>query len=232
MKINVSIVDFITHIYHKYLKHLFPKRLAKHNGVHVNSGRLFDSVIPMRELNRPNYESGMISLIRSYVEQGDDVVVVGGGWGVTSVTAAKHAGKSGDIIVYEGSADKASDVQETAKINDVSEMVTVRNAVVGPLVDLRGSGGDVPQVTPSELPACDVLELDCEGSELNILRNMNIRPRLILVESHGMNNAPSTEIQEQLENMGYCIVEKKVADVDQLDACLKNDIYAMAGVQR
>jgi hypothetical protein len=39
------------------------------------------------------------------------------------------------------------------------------------------------QVTPAELPECDVLELNCEGSEIGILRNMTIRPRAIAVET-------------------------------------------------
>jgi hypothetical protein len=47
-------------------------------------------------------------------------------------------------------------------------------------------------ISPAELPECDILELDGEGAESLILRNMTIRPRVIAVETHGVYGAPTS----------------------------------------
>jgi hypothetical protein len=49
-------------------------------------------------------------------------------------------------------------------------------------------------VAPVELPGCDVLELDCEGAEIVILRDMTIRPRV--VEEWGIAEPRLSEICE------------------------------------
>lgn len=58
---------------------------------------------------------------------------------------------------------------------------------------------------PSQLPPCDLLELDCEGVEVEILRGMIIQPRVILVETHGMYGAPADLIASLLEQRGYAV---------------------------
>jgi hypothetical protein len=75
-------------------------------------------------------------------------------------------------------------VQQTVARNKVTN-VTVHHAVVAQARAVWGRRSDMGAVLPpSELPPCNVLELDCEGAEVEILREMNIQPRVILVETH------------------------------------------------
>jgi hypothetical protein len=48
---------------------------------------------------------------------------------------------------------------------------------------------------------------------------MSIRPRIILVETHGIYNAPTKRCEELLESMGYAVTELGVADLSK-DICV------------
>lgn len=217
--------------YDQYVAPLLPRRCADYNGVTVRSGRLFDSLVPWRRLDRPHYESGLVAGIHDYAEAGDDVVIVGGGWGATAVIAARLVGESGHVTVYEGSKTWVERSKNTIRTNGVEDLVTVVHGIVGPSVNLRSESGDAREITPTDLPECQVLELDCEGAELQILKHMEIRPRTILVESHGMQGATSSAVSEQLENMSYSIRSKVVADEGLHEACIADDVYAITAVR-
>lgn len=73
--------------------------------------------------------------------------------------------------------------------------------------------------------------MDCEGAEIEILENLTIRPRVILVESHGMLDAPSSEIEELLNELSYSVKSKEIADRGLEDTCLEYDIYSLTAVQ-
>jgi len=108
--------------------------------------------------------------------------------------------------------------------------IVVHHAVVGKAVDVYGSGGDVGDVFPSsQLPDCNVLEMDCEGAEAEILRTLTISPRAILVETHGIYGAPTRLIASLLESRGYVVSDLGPAVHD--DHCEKNDIRVLLGIQ-
>lgn len=219
-------------IYNRRIAPLFPETNAEYNGVKVNdySTYYFDSIVPWRKEKRPYYESGLISGLEEHVKEGDRVAIVGGGWGVTAVKSAQIVGKSGKVIVFEGSADKISHIQETVTMNKVSNNVDVDHCIVGPAINLRGEARGANHISPDELPECDVLELDCEGAEIEILDNMTIRPRVILVESHGMYDAPSSKIENLLMDNSYSVKLKEVADKGNREKCIDNDIYSISAV--
>jgi len=135
---------------------------------------------------------------------GDVVQIIGGGYGLTTVHAARQVGKSGSVTVFEG-GQIASHVRRTARLNDVDDVVTVEEAIIGDPTSLyQGVADDVEVIDPADLPACDVLEMDCEGSELGILEGMQIRPRVLIVELHPtMYDAPNAAPVELIEGMGY-----------------------------
>lgn len=67
---------------------------------------LLDSIIPWeipREFNKPEYEGGLIDGYQQYTEQGDHVVIIGGGNGVSGVVAANNVGPGGQVTIFEGS---------------------------------------------------------------------------------------------------------------------------------
>lgn len=214
----------------RFLHRQLPKGTTNYNGVKTKSCLLFDPLLPWRSPQRPFYESGLVSGIESQVKEDDEVVIVGGGWGVTAVKAAKIAGVNGRVTVFEGSMKEVKRVRSTVRINGVSDIVDVRHSVVGPGINLRGAASGASQVSPDELPDCDVLELDCEGAEIDILNNLQICPGVILVESHGIYEAPSAKVKEVLETKSYKIVSEEVADQAEYENCVDKDIYSIVGV--
>ncbi|SFS48256.1 FkbM family methyltransferase [Halostagnicola kamekurae] len=211
---------------------LLPKPYVQYNSVDVNTGKYFDSIAPWRcNQNRPDYESGLVSGIEEFTEEGDNVVIVGGGWGVTAVKAAQKVGNSGRVTVYEGSERQINHVQETIRKHNLSDRVDVVHGIVGPEISLRGEAKNASRVSPEQLPECDVLELDCEGAEIEILENLTIQPRVILVESHGIRDSPSSKVEELLNDLSYSVKSKEIADRGREDVCLENDIYSLTAVQ-
>ena len=95
---------------------------------------------------------------------------------------------------------------------------------------LRGVSDGASVVAPHELPNCDVLELDCEGAELEIINQMTIRPRTVLVESHGVYGATTERVKSILQNRGYSVINEAVADDSQREYCIENDIMALEAI--
>lgn len=220
----------VPYIYDEYIGPHLPRRPGTFNGVRVRGARLGDGVLPWRDGDKPEFESGLVAAIEEHVEEGDDAVIVGGGWGVTTVRTARRVGKTGSVTVFEGSAREAARVRETLRVNGGFDNVTVHHAIVGPAVAIRGESGDAEQVNPEELPECNVLELDCEGAETTILKEMIVRPRRIFVESHSVNDAPPSEVREILVAKGYQIVSMEIADREIPDYCREKGLYVLTAI--
>jgi hypothetical protein len=156
-----------------------------------------------------NHKKSNVSLIQKYILPGDEVVVVGGGRGITSVNAARQVGTGGSIVVYEAAKSQISKLKETIKLNDVEHVVSIRHAVVGEALSTLDSIQNAPTLSAEDLPECDVLEMDCEGGEIHILDNLGINPECIIVETHPRQNADTRKIGRILKTMGFEIVESK-----------------------
>lgn len=157
-----------------------PRKEVEYNGVRVRAGRVLIS-----SDSKPFYESGLIDSMKDHVRKGDDVVIIGGGWGVSTVVSAERVGRSGSVITYEAAKRYAEYVKETAEINDVLGRIQVVHAAVGNVVSIKGVRGSTKNVEPEELQECDVLVMDCEGAELEILENLAIQPHVIIAEPTG-----------------------------------------------
>jgi len=136
--------------------------------------------------------------------ENEHVCIIGGGYGITTVHAARQVGGGGLVTVFEG-GEIASEVRQVARWNDVDDVVTVEEAIVGdPTTLYQGMADDAEVIDSADLPTCDVLEMDCEGSELGILERMQIRPRVLIVELHPkMYDAPNAAPVDLIEEMGY-----------------------------
>lgn len=150
----------------------------------------------------PTYEDGIITHLKDAVVKDDTVVIVGGGFGVSAVHAALLAPR-GNVVVFEPSTEMASIIGETTQLNEVSERVDVVRKGVGVVNSARGSSPSHEVVDTSELPECDVLSLDCEGAESEILRDMEMAPRTVIVEAHEKFDSPPAEVEELLREEGY-----------------------------
>jgi hypothetical protein len=153
------------------------------------------------------------------------------GFGVTAVVAALRTGPSGTVQCFEGSKQQVRLAQQTAARNRVNN-ISIRHAVVAKSISVYGIGSDVGAVLPpSQLPPCDVLELDCEGAEVEILREMTIQPRVILVETHGLYGAPTHLVASLLEKRGYVISHRGVAEPSAAHHCTVHDIRVLLGIK-
>ena len=81
---------------------------------------------------------------------------------------------------------------------------------------------------PAEIPDCDVLEMDCEGAETSILSEMSIRPRVILVETHGCLGAPTSDVRDLLITIGYEVEDLGFAEPSRMAECVSGDIRVLA----
>lgn len=188
------------------LRPLLPRKLAVCNGVVTRRQRLLDATDV-----HPNYESTLVAATVWAVEAGDDVVVIGGGYGVTAVRAA-WAARNVDVRCYEPSDEHAAIIAETAALNGVGSAVTVEHAAVGPVVQAYGPTDGADRVGPADLPECDVLVMDCEGAERAILDELAVRPRALVVESHGAVGSPPPVVAGLLDAAGYAIDSRVVDD--------------------
>lgn len=188
------------HAYDRVLRKYLPRKLGRLNGVTARHPRLFDRTDVF-----PSYEAELVDALETHVCPSDHVLVIGGGLGVTATIAARH----GDhVTAYEASHQRYQLLRETLELNGVTESVEPHHALVGPAINVNGVPAD-RTVSPDSLPECDVLEIDAEGAETEILRHLDIRPRVIIVEAHRQQGAPADAIAEQLSGLGYEIVDSQ-----------------------
>ena len=177
--------------------------------------------------DRPGYEAALVAGLNETVVLGDRIVIVGAGLGVTAVVAALRAGPLGTVECFEASKQYVEVIQKTAARNKAANVI-VRHAVVAKSIFVYGSGCDLgPVMSASQLPPCDVLQLDCEGAELDVLRDMTIQPRVILVETHGLFGAPTESVASLLAKRGYTVSDRGPAEPDPSCHCIKNDIRVL-----
>jgi hypothetical protein len=188
----------IAYAYRRGVRPCLPSEPVHYAGIPIcHDGKWGDRIVPISwlpydaVLDQPDYEATLVAGLSETIRAGDSVIVVGGGLGVTVVVAALRTGPSGTVQCFEGSREYVRLVQQTVARNRVTN-VSVHHAVVAKSTAVWGSASDVGAVLPpSQLPPCNVLELDCEGAEVEILRELTIQPRAILVETHSRFGAPT-----------------------------------------
>jgi len=156
-------------VYNSTVRDRLPRKLAVLNGVVARQPRLLDATDRV-----PEYEEACITALERHITDGDDVVIVGGGFGVSAVKAARSAADV-DVTVFEAAAEQVETLEETLELNGGSEEVEVQHAVVSEAVEVWGKIGDADVVPPAELPSADVMEVDAEGAELSILEGLDVR---------------------------------------------------------
>lgn len=194
-------------LYDTLIRKYLPKKISVYNTVPVRDHRLLDI---NKKDTVPKYEEPLIDAIRLHVNDEQDIVLVGGGWGVSSVIAARWT--SENVTVYEGSEKQIRRAKETIRLNNVDEKVQIKHAVVANDISTWGDVGDAEYVNPTDIGTCNVLVLDCEGAEEEILQDMNINPETIIVETHEHFDVPKEHIEEILQKRGYQVMDCAVED--------------------
>ncbi|AGN01637.1 hypothetical protein L593_08460 [Salinarchaeum sp. Harcht-Bsk1] len=177
------------------------------NGVAVPSTDLEEGVDTY-----PTHEETVVAALRRHVRRGDRVVVVGGGWGTSTVVAARMTHFEGEVTTFEPASEMLEIVRRTVEVNRVADVVTLEHAAIGSVSDsseriFGRADGDVRP--PSAIPDCDVLDVDCEGAELDVLRGLECRPRLLTVEAHPHLGGSHDEIEAEFDRLGYEIAHRE-----------------------
>lgn len=212
---------------YNFVRPWLPRRLGSFNGVIVRDlpprqptistirkycQDVFQTAIFQRPFIFSEYESALSLGLRKYATAGDDVTIVGGGRGVTAVVASDQVGDGGFVTVYEAALEKVTLVRETLELNNANN-VTVREAAVGDPLRVWGPESSEDVMSPGDLSECDVLELDCEGAEVEILSSLAIRPEAIIVETHGVEDPLNNAVTDLLDKLGYSVVHQEEENV-------------------
>lgn len=92
------------------------------------------------------------------------------------------------------------------------DRVEVVHAIVAEDIRVYGNEHSGNVVSTSDLPECDVLNLDCDGAEIRILREMTITRRAIVVETHSVFGSRTAEVRSILEARGYRVEDLGAAE--------------------
>jgi hypothetical protein len=212
-------------------------RRVSFNSVEVNVHRRpLDGLFPMaakqaRAYDQPAYDSGLVDAVRETVDAGDTVVIVGGGFGVTTVAAARQVGEEGIVLTYEAATERVVDIREALRHHDLEDRVAVLHAVVERAVHTLGGVGDAPTVPARMLPSCDVLVLDCDGCEVSILRDLVIAPRTLVVGTASRFGSSESTVREALDDLRYRVVSREITNEENPEFCLENGYYALTALR-
>jgi hypothetical protein len=167
----------------------------------------FDDILNVDYSWPQNHKETNCDIIEDIVNDGDFVVVIGGGYGISSVVAATEVGPTGEVLIYEGAEEVIKELSDTLSINGVNKQTSINHAVVGKAEDLKSPPGDAVTIQPDDIPPCDVLEMDCEGAEIDIIPELSDEINTIIVETHPLKGAPTSEVKKILEERGWQIAE-------------------------
>jgi len=186
------------------------------NGVLVPGKRKYDQLTPNRFYcppgDRPDYESTEVDGVINYVDESDDVLVIGGGFGVTAVHAASNT--TGEVTVIEANRERYENLSEIFELNGVSDRVVPLFGYLGAL-HINMNVPDIPMIPYQSVPLADVWDMDCEGAEIEILQNLPYNPSTILVETHDNHH----KVVKLLEDVGYEIQEIIDDGIGQSPVC-------------
>lgn len=179
------------------------RKLAVFNGVAVRDIGLFDTTG-----TPPEYKDPFVSRIRSRVDSGDGIVIVSCRREVSSVAAAHRTRSERSVTTYN--AERYESAVETITLDEITNIIDIKHAIVGEVVDLANPPHGAAMLPPAELPDCDVLVLDCEGVEIGILKSIDQHPRVLIVETHTFLDSHEEDVRATPDDMDYEAVDRGV----------------------
>jgi len=157
----------------------------------------------------PNTDFVGFQALRNYVSNGDTVLIIGAGNGVSMTVAARNTCPEGRVVGYEAGRQHTDHARETIAANGYSDCCTVHHAVIGEVNEAWSPPESADVVSPSDLPDCEFVQMNCEGAELKILREFDIRPAAMHVQVHECFGAPVDAVEAELDRLGYSIVRRE-----------------------
>jgi len=209
-----------------------------------------------RELQESAHRYGEVVFLESVLDPGMVVIEAGANRGVTALAIAKAVGKTGHVHAFEPVPEYFEVLEENIARNDIANISPYNLA----LSDQTGSlsfykHGEGSGVTPAEdaetirveaitlpdflsayrVPRADFINLDCEGSELRVLRRAHARLKdhgpPIFCELHRQYlqalGHSVNDIVSFLSEIGYSVTPIQVEDLSSpsdFDRC--SHLYA------
>lgn len=158
----------------------------------------------------------MVRQLGEAIKPGDQVVEVGSVMGVLTVWAAREATRQGAVYGYEAGEDRVAWARETLVLNDVTEWASVEHGLIEDGDIVWGEMGEAARLSVTDLPEYDVLVTDCDGGERSILSELTAEtaPRVAVIESHGMYEAPTEWVTDRLTELGLTVQDTRPASVN------------------
>lgn len=156
-------------------------------------------------------EKAIINFHDKIYDPNHKILAVGIGSGISLIYNCK-LDRNNKFIGIEASINQIEITKSNAKLNYVSdEQYKIIEGFAG---NSKGVYGDKSQISKRMVDIneydVDVLELDCEGSEIELLENLKIHPKYIIVEMHPTKIVINIqEVLRNLKNKGYVLVEAK-----------------------
>jgi FkbM family methyltransferase len=169
------------------------------------------------------------------IKENDTVIDIGANKGYFTIYAASKAGK-GHVYAFEPFPAYGKFIEDNARLNNLSNISIIKSAVWSDSNDREfyvsnNSGGHsmrpkpstiaqvkVPAITLKEfsiknaIPRIDFLKMDCEGSEYDIILNLDDETlgkiSKIAMEYHDFWNYHHRQIANFLENHGFKVTVK------------------------
>lgn len=195
-KLTATGRQLIESVYHATIRDRLPRRpmVVKSEPITIKRPRVFDMGTMVGSHEPEEYES-----LRALIRTGDHVVIIGGGYGSSTVLASRLAGSAGRVDVWEA-VPAMADLTTWAVENNLTEApVYIHNEAVETLTATseESYGKAVSTVSVDEVPTGDVWSLDCEGAEAAILSAGDPPDRLSVEVHPGM--ADMSKIANLLE---------------------------------
>jgi len=210
-------------LYQRTLREHLPRRPMVVDGeqIVIKRPRLLDTSVGATQV----FERAECDAIRDLVEHGDHVVVIGGGYGSTTVLASRLAGPDGRVEVWEAAPEMAELTRWAIEHNETSAPISVYETPVATVTESSREQFGEPSVGrsplhPSQVPSGDVWTMDCEGAESEILPAANL-PGRVAVEVH----ESLTDVERVCEALGEGEIDRreKHGDADDLWIAVVDD---------
>jgi len=153
-------------------------------------------------------EMGILLSHDDVYEKEDIILAIGVGSGISLIHNCKKDRVTEAFIGIDGSRESIELAKANARLNhvDSSKFILIEGVVGNPDHVYGESKQQTTRVTNINELKFDILELDCEGSEIEILRDLTARPRHIIVEMHPMfRDIDIDGFLEMMKSKGYLL---------------------------
>jgi len=207
------------------------------------NGFIFDSEDFQRELQNSPHDAGEVEFLRSILSTGMYVIEAGAHRGVTAVAIARQIGREGHLYAFEPVPEFYAQLKENLLRNGVQNASAHLLALGERRERIRfykhGAGSGITPAEGAELlhvevttvtdflaeqgqDRIDLLNLDCEGSELLVLRGakrlLEEHSPLIFCELHhgylDQLNQSAGDVVDFLTELGYSVHPLQVEDLN------------------